>query len=1366
MKKMFVSVSLLLLGAALFAAKVDVPENTQVLEAEFTATKEKPVSFLFFWKDGTKKKVTVKAGDANYRVNSNSGERYIMPQAGYLFDGLGVLDYVRCNIALLQKDRRKELAKTYDKQPPLAARKYIFSVVNDYDGVRFYVNGNLAFFMAYKSGKEAPFTKVETDLPAKNFRFSSEKVNAKFHTLPVGFLNDPGSFKNASVTFNDDGKVPFGKVTSSNLDLGKTSRQRSLYPNDYGNSSQTGRNAFDHAEASFLFTVPMRQYSHIWVLCAADNNPLKDPSFTARITRYVPSGDMGGRAYSALGDTRVRFPVKGAEEVGKVSVGKKVLPLWRVRIPLDMGKVVDLVTDPVGKYRRKDRYDGRGAFNFPYLDIELMGITPLYRTPFGDPRVWPSAEKVSSVHIFGAALERAKIDVRFVQTTASKNMFDDTMKPEMVMEYKKVFPGKYALSLAISDHTGKVLREETLSLDGDNGSRRIDLSMKKLGWYKVVFTVKDTEKDEAVLVHNATFALMGKDTRKALWDSPYIGWARGTAHYGEPNPDMVGLRAKMLGVRRMTGLAGAYRKFTEKDWEKYKVTTLLAGRFTQGELKKFKKKGEEKVIQEIKDLLEKFPHACQIPLLWENTAPFGAYGLAPELYGYKPAPYDEARKKNVEERWEMIQYAQRIVRKHFPQLDIMYGNSGVSTELIAEALRQKPPRDFTSFWGTEAIQRSAHPEKPFLPFTMMASYEMNKTAEIMGYGHIRTATGPENIARKADLLGLNRHAEWYVRDMLVQYLFGFKYIAGATDGGGVGNSYDSSFYAGGPARQPYCYPNPSTTATGTLTKVLDCVEFKKLVPTSSRTVYCAEFERKYDKKFIYVFWTSRGDADLEIKTDSSDVEHVEFHGHSSKPSVWFGKLKLTAGTAAQYVLTDKPIASVSITGRRFPCQEGVDPKEFQVVDALDSAVKWTVDAKNVPAVEGKKGTDPRPYAGRARRLLAKKAAVKEVKDKEQGSCLALSIDTDKSLNQFFNEYMVIRPDKPIPIPDEVDTMGIWVKGNSGWGQIFFELEDARGVRRISSGTGVHGGSDLSDYTGRCSIDFDGAWAFLAFPVTSKSVLRDISTGTTKNAWTGPWSEPEMPCKLTGIYFMAPVKPLFHDHAEYVDQTILVKNVSARTRKIEPPPAGEYLRKILVLDKKSSRGYIRRPATERDWGMDFAVQIRKDDKKWYENGAVFPNFEVLIRDRYDAVYVPGFNITKSSLPMMKHYAEGGGVVILGYTSIQCFSKDKQLVKELTGIGKPKALHAVPYTQKVRLDHEFSYLPVMGKKRSWKVSTVYAPMAGDLQEGAIPLIAHGKEKDLYMATINKVGSGYVIFCGSEDTETLYDLLDFAFKKLSGK
>ncbi|MBR2905601.1 MAG: hypothetical protein IKC08_06850, partial [Lentisphaeria bacterium] len=652
--------------------------------------------------------------------------------------------------------------------------------------------------------------------------------------------------------------------------------------------------------------------------------------------------------------------------------------------------------------------------------------------------------------------------------------------------------------------------------------KTIDLSMKKLGWYKVVYTVKDLEKKEAILIHNASFALMGKDTRKAGFDSPYIGWARGTAHYGSDCVDLQGSRAKMLGVRRLTNLDSAFRKMTEKDWEKYKITTLIAQRFVLRERTKYKKKGEAKLIEEIREKLKKFPHANQVPLLWENGAPFGSYAQSPEIYGYKPEPYSEARLAKNAERAELIEMAQNTVRKHFPQLQIMYGNTLAASELIAEALRRKLPKNFTDFWGTEAIQRTAHPEKPYLPFTMMTSYEMNRTAEIFGYGHIKTSTGPENIARKADLLGLHRHAEWFVRDMLVQYIFGFEHIAGANDGGGVGNSYDSSFWAGGPGRAPYYYPNPSASATGTFTKVMDQVKFRRLLPTTSRTVYCAEFERKYDKKIIYALWTSRGSADLEIKTDSSDIEHIEFHGHSSKVSVWFRKLKLTAGTATQYLITDKGLASIKITGRSIPHDPEADPKEFYVVDKVDSAAKWKVEQKKSLLVEGKTA---RP---RNNRVLAGTASVREVMDKEMGKCLALTIKSDRKLNEFFSEYMIIRPDKPIPIRDEVDTMGLWVKGNSGWGQIYFELEDAKGVRRVSCGTAAHGSSDLSDFTGRCSIDYDGAWAFLPFPVTENSKLRDLSTGTVRNTWAGPWGNPVMPCKLTGIYFCAPVKPLFHN----------------------------------------------------------------------------------------------------------------------------------------------------------------------------------------------------------------------------------------------
>ncbi|MBR2364774.1 MAG: hypothetical protein IKA79_06195, partial [Lentisphaeria bacterium] len=72
MKKIFPVLLLSLLTTALLATEVKVPADTQILHADFTAKKAAPVKITFFWKDGTKKAITVKPGDANYLVNSNS----------------------------------------------------------------------------------------------------------------------------------------------------------------------------------------------------------------------------------------------------------------------------------------------------------------------------------------------------------------------------------------------------------------------------------------------------------------------------------------------------------------------------------------------------------------------------------------------------------------------------------------------------------------------------------------------------------------------------------------------------------------------------------------------------------------------------------------------------------------------------------------------------------------------------------------------------------------------------------------------------------------------------------------------------------------------------------------------------------------------------------------------------------------------------------------------------------------------------------------------------------------------------------------------------------------------------------------------
>ncbi|GEM_PF-1196940 len=1097
--------------------------------AKFTADAS-PLRFLYTWKDGTTKEIVVQPGDASYLINSNTGKTCNMPQAGYQFQGLGILDYVRPNIAILNSTLRTAREAEWPNGS-LGPAEYELKVLNTRNGAEFYINGNYAGTVPFQGKKLSHIDKIQVPLEQNAFSFTTENLSEKFQILNVKGLNNPGEFNNATVNFQDDGTIPFGEVSSANLDLGLTAQQKSLYPNTYGDSGQTGRNAFDHAEASYLFTIPLKQYSHLWVLCACEDNPAKHPTMTARITRYVPSGQLGGRAYSALGDTPISLPHDSAEHVGAVQVGGKTLPLWRLRIPVNMGKVIDLVTDysSVGKW-------GRGAFKMLYLDFELMGEIPEFRTTTDDPRVWPDPKKISGIHIFGATLERAGMDVKFMETTVSRNMFDETMTPEMKVAYQRIRPGNYTLSWEIYDYYGNRLRADELDLEGESGEKTIDLAMEKLGWYKVIYTVFNG--DDPILCHEASYALMGKDTRQASWDSPYIGWAFGSAHYGDGSIPLNGSRYRMLGVRYLQGLdsySGA--KYTEKDWEEYKCTTLTAGACRQSTVNI----SDETLKQQITSKLKKFPHAFLVPLYWEDARPFDTYTQAPELFGEEVPQYTAARQTQADQRWEVAMRCYRVVKTNFPQLKVVCGNSMTCTELIAELLRRNPPSDLVDALGTEAIQRTAHPEKPFLPFTMSYSMQMNKVAELLGYGHLKTTCGPENICRKHETIGMKNHAEWLVRDMLLQHVFGFETIAGATEGiSGVGNVYDQGFYGGGPARTPYLYPTAAAPATGTLTKVLDCVTFTRIFPTGSNTVYCAEFSRAYDAKTIYAIWTSRGSAEMEITPGEGNLEVVDFFGNASLPSLDANKFKLTAGTAAQYVIADSPFVAATTGTRTFDEDPLAPTRDFTLVDPLD-AETWTADHSEIAALNTNRNNV------NFCRVRAQNCSLQVVDDTEMGRCLELSIDSNLSLNDQFCEYLMIRPQSPIPISGNLNTVGMWVKGNSGWGEVYWEIEDVRGNRRISSSTKSYG-QNLADYTGRVSLDYNG-WCFLSMPVTSDSKLRDLSTGSVKNIWVGNTNDPVMPCKLTGIVFCAPVKPIFLNTAKTVPQTIRIKDFSV----IAPTP---------------------------------------------------------------------------------------------------------------------------------------------------------------------------------------------------------------------
>jgi hypothetical protein len=109
-----------------------------------------------------------------------------------------------------------------------------------------------------------------------------------------------------------------------------------------------------------------------------------------------------------------------------------------------------------------------------------------------------------------------------------------------------------------------------------------------------------------------------------------------------------------------------------------------------------------------------------------------------------------------------------------------------------------------------------------------------------------------------------------------------------------------------------------------------------------------------------------------------------------------------------------------------------------------------------------------------------------------------------------NEYTFLNLKTPVPVPGRPATVGVWVKGNSGWGRVMWSFTDAEGKSWLSCGRGGWG-CDMLDWPGDISINFDG-WCFLRFPVPQ-------DPGDPDGQWLAkPWNHGTVayPIKLTGL----------------------------------------------------------------------------------------------------------------------------------------------------------------------------------------------------------------------------------------------------------
>lgn len=1129
---LFIFVSFLMGPLMIFQAaepKADRKEHllplgkSNAMEVEFQVGPAGKVGLLFKFAGGKSQALTGMVKDDQFsRMVTKDGKKTLekesMPDGYIEFQGAGLKYRLHSRPYLTRYTEAQgvALAKSWETLQPASKCWVHLEVRSDSAGAEVWMQGRYCGRIIGEGKLLEVGLMMESGgavRGAKSFTFEPDS----FLSLDVKHIAQPGVMDKATISLKP-GKQQIDHVPmivvegGKNADVGKAKEmQGSRFLETDENTSRT---SLDGMPESLHFSVPQAFYKCAWVLCAVEPDLNKDPVLTTRLTRFAISGRGG-----AMADTSITLPRnegqpgEGIKKVGTVTYpladGKTITtPLYLVRVDLKSGDILDLLADT------QDSYAAMKVG--PYLDFEFLGRCGGLEVQ-RDKRRKPIPSLTSAVHVFGATLEKLPVEVRLKQSQPG-NIFHNDETPETTFSLRSLIPGSFNLQWEIADVKGRILSKngKTIALAG-NGSEAditLPLAMPDAGWYGLRVILLD-QAGKVILQHDASFALLGKDTRTAGYESPFGTWWFNGVHYTTRDVKAMGPMLFKAGMRRTTM---GWTKDSEAELAPWKISlNQINWPFRLVDLNDWPA-AEARAEKVIGDLLKRFPHCQYIDLFHESYDP-GAY--PPELYGSKYVPKDKALEEREDQLYQLGLKGAKFIRAKFPQLKIIAGNSGGSLGIIAVMLRRGFPRDLIDYLGSETTGQTIAPEK-LSPHTTAGIWLMAETARKFGY-EIPLTGCYEFTSRAERDLGAERHAEWYARDMMIGLANRFPTIspAGIED---VGNSYYDTLWGGSGLcqRNPLHYPKPAYVALATLTKVLDSVKLVRQMPTGSASANVLEFERNGER--IYAFWVPRGQCELEFEFPAdTTVTAVEFYGRQTQRNSNGKRLKVTAGTGVSYLVCRAAATRVTAGRRAFPLNQ--PPAGTQVISGMDDLSQWQL----APEQQSITTTFRRPGVFKLNKVI----------DSEKGPCLELDLQHQGEVPDVVGEYTALRLNQPLPIMGKPDTVGVWVKGDSSWGRIFWEIEDAKGERWRSSND-----FDGGDWLNQSAIDFDG-WCFVTFPLTNESPARQIEPGAGLRQWQGNGDgKLDYPLKLVGLYVQTHRQSLDLTRMQPVKSRIRLKDVSA------------------------------------------------------------------------------------------------------------------------------------------------------------------------------------------------------------------------------
>ncbi len=1047
---------------------VPVPPDAGVVWVKACAGSEKGEwAATFCWADGSSTPISVRA--------CSDG----VTQDGYLQLPWGLKLHTRPDLQFYVPERRNAAIRDWETYPAASRHLARIELRRLPAAAQVWVDGRFVKDLPPRPPVKELVLMLPRGGAIREVRWT-KPARAPYLPLCIEDPARPGAMAAAETTIGPgdillDG-IPFSvPKAGSNTDVAGLGRLRC--PSDDLVSFYWRRSTLSGLPESCILSVPLDTYAYAHVLCAAEDDPAKVPEFTLRLTRYANSrGD-------AMADTLVRLPARDAAQpkpVGTVTYGpanaRKTVPLWLLRVPLKNGRIQDLLREDETKY----------CFAYPlptprYLDLELMdpldGVdeSEAFPPPIGlVRRTYAPAAGKSAVHVFGITLEASPAEM-VVRANVPVHAFYAADKPEWRAEVRARQAGKYEVAWDFADVRGTLAasgrKELTVVAEGQSVTVSVPVTVGN-GWYSARFLLRDGSGRELV-DHRASFAVLPPDTRKAGFGSPHGTWWFHWAHGGAPDIERVGQLLQRAGLRH-TILPD---RLPESKTAPYQVTAWCVV------WKAPKAAAVDEWVAEsekhIRGFLEKWPNCLKTVMLYHESDAYNA-PFPPELWGERPplAPKDD---ENWTRRMEYVKAWVKMVREKFPGVKIQIGNCGDGCAMVGELLRRGLRREDFDYIAVEDLGQTFIPEKP-VSGGMQSAWLLRQTARVLGHPQAQITGCYEWIGRRNAALGLRTQAEWYVRDALQARAYGFHAIALGTIHD-AGQGYFHTIWGSGGLcyRYPYMSPKPAYVALATLTRVLDGATFERVVPAGSLSLYVLEFRR--DGGWVYALWMPRGCRETKLAF-AADAESTVTDLYGVESARRGRELAITVSTAAQYIATPTRLASVAPGPCRFPDDE--PPKTLAAVDHMADTNAWSIG--ELKWLENRKGS-------RLPHRTKGTFGLRAVDDPDKGKCLEIELKPEGEAWDLLHEHVYLKLKTPIAAPGPCSHVGVWVKGNSGWGEVMWEVQGADGSSKLLT----------PDWAGTVCINFDG-WSFLRMKLPEGA------------NWRGP-------VKVTGLVVSMPRKAL-------------------------------------------------------------------------------------------------------------------------------------------------------------------------------------------------------------------------------------------------